>query len=166
VAEPDWRVLPWSEIELIAAVILKETTMKTFEMKVGPTITDRLIKTGIMLATGIPMPSKRTKMVKTKVESTDVFYLLDIFLKQPPLRIRIPPKSIDFKFLGSKMGVSSQENFKILLKELVAGAPSAMVSEGARFLMNPNSASGSGYDSETDFGNECRWLVTLKRLKG
>lgn len=160
----EWHLMPWDSIALLGAAIIKEKSMKTLTERVGPSMQEKLIKTGIMLATGLPLPSARPKTVETKVEQKDIFFFLDIFLRGSSLRIRFDAKSLDYKFLGPKMEMGSQTNFRVLLKELIAGAPTALRNEGVRFLTAEKPAVSEGYDSERDFSAECRWLMTLSSL--
>lgn len=159
------RVIPWSFFSVAAVSVFKKTMIKTIKVEEGPSAAEKLAKTGIMLATGIPIPMKKKKTVERKIEDPDLFFFCDLFLKQNSLRIRLDAQTLDYSFLGERKGFGAHGNFRLLVNEIGSNAKGALVNRGMRVLLNSQPINTAGYEDASDFEKECRWLLTLANLK-
>jgi hypothetical protein len=161
-AQPgQFRVVPWTYVSVIAVSLFKQTVVKTMKVEEGPSAAEKLAKTGITLMTGIPLPIARKKTVEKKVQDSELFFFLDLFLKQSGFRIRLDAQNLDYHFLKEKMELNVQGNFRLLVKEILNRAPNALQNRGVRVLAGGQPLTSMGYDTLPDLEKECRWLLAL-----
>lgn len=161
-----WTERPWQEASLVAAAVFREVTLKTVTTKEGPSLQQKMMKAGAMLATGLPLPiGGKSKVVKKTVEDAELVYYVDIVFPSGP-RLRIEGRKFDYGCLGAKKGVDSFGNFRQLVFELCERAKGASRNRGARTLLEGRPVREMGYDSLEDLDRESLWLLTLRGLRG
>ena len=160
-----WQIIPWKAFSLLGVAVLKEKIMHTTTKEQGPSAQEKLLKTGILLATGIPLPMTRKSKVTTTTEETNLHYYLDLFIDRPRLRLRLEGHKLDYQFLKEKMVMSAQENFRTLLREFLKHAPQVLRNGSFERMASPQALAITYHDSVKSFDQECRWLLTLLHSK-
>lgn len=152
----------WNSVRVIAAACLKTTTSKTVTEKQGPTIAQKAVSIGIMMATGLPIPIGPKKQTVTRtVSATDTFFMLDVVTTEPAGHYRILADNFNYSLLKERKQMNSMGNFKTVLSDAVTYAPRARRGKGTRILLAGQPVNMMGYDSERDLDRECRWLFSL-----
>lgn len=154
--------LSWSRLRVLAAGQVTETSTKT--VTEGPSVAEKSVRLGVTLATGIPVG--RGKETQRRVtEERSIPFIEMLFVARPAKRVRIMAAAFDYSVLGPKMGYSAELNFRALVAELAARAPSALRSRGARAILEKAPSGRLAYESFDDAGRELRWLGTLVALE-
>jgi hypothetical protein len=147
---------------LIAAAAITQTTTTSKTVKQGPSATDKLISTGILLTTGIPINvgPKKTEVRKEQTQS-DLVYFVDLIT--PARRQRIDAQHFDFSFLKERKAFHLLGNVKTLLAEATAQSPAAWKNHGAQLILAGQPLNQMGYQSLADLDREIAWLLTLQK---
>lgn len=157
----EWKRIPWEAIAVFGAAVFHRKILKTIKEQTGPSAGEKIVKAGILLTTGLPIPLSKKKDITLTKEESEYEYLLDIFLRRPEIRIRLLAGHMDYNFLNEKRQFGSESNFRLMLEQLTAAAPHALKNHGAKILLNKGSISSMGYESEADLDREGRWLLAL-----
>lgn len=153
------------QIRLIAAAGLKQTITTTVKIKEGPSPTQKAVSMGLMMA-GLPISiGGKSREVEQKKQTTELFFYLDLYLRNPVRRFRIDAQNFDFSCLKARMGFTAHQNFRILVLEMIRLCPQAMISRGTKVLFDSAPIASMGYDSIADLDRESRWLLTLDSLQ-
>jgi hypothetical protein len=158
-----WDPAILDELALIAAAGITVTSTTTKSVKEGPSAAQKILNTGILLTTGLPIKigGKERTVQKTQQHSDLVFYL-DLIGKDPRHRWRVEAEHFDYSFLKERKLYFLMGNFKLLVGDFVQAAPAAWRNHGARVLLENKPVQTMGYDSLTDLERETRWLLTLQ----
>ncbi|MBI2070267.1 MAG: hypothetical protein HYT79_06650 [Elusimicrobia bacterium] len=149
-------------LSLITAVGCEEITAKTTEVKQGPTVAQRAMSIGLMMTTGLPINiGGKNPMVKKTEHQTKQLYFADIFLKDPPRRLRLDAQDLNYAYLKERKAYNVFNNFKALLNDLIKSAPGAKLNLGATSIIQAKPLYDLGYESLADGERESRWLLTL-----
>jgi hypothetical protein len=148
---------------LVSAAGITLTTTTTKTTKEGPSAAQKILSTGILLTTGLPIKigGKERVVEKTQQQSELVFYL-DLYYGQPLRRRRIDAQHFDYSFLKERKLYFVLGNFKLVLGDLLAAAPAAWRNHGAKVLLEGKPVQTMGYESLADLEREARWLLTLQ----
>ena len=153
--------LSWSRLRVLSAGQVTETSTKT--VTEGPSVAEKSVRLGVTLATGIPV-GRGKETTRTVSEEKRVPFI-ELLFTAPARRVRIMAATFDYSVLGPKMGYSAELNFRALVAELAARAPSALRSRGARAVLGKAHSGLLAYESFEDAGRELRWLGTLVALE-
>lgn len=149
------------ELSLIAAAGIKTTTTKTTQIKEGPTGTQQIVKVGILLSTGLPIPiGPKKRTVEKKETTSEIYFLVDVITPNAE-RYRLDIQNFDFSFLKEQKEFSGLTNLKTLLKKLTIQAPNALKNVGTSLIMDGKPLSSLTYESENDLEKEIFWLYNL-----
>jgi hypothetical protein len=150
---------------LIAAAGVTITSTTTKMIKEGPSAANKILSTGIMLATGLPIRigGKERTVEKTQHHSDLLFYL-DVLYRNPLKRLRVDAQSFDYSFLKERKLYQIMGNFKLLVGDLVKRAPEAWTNHGTRILLEGKPIQMMGYGTLADLERETRWLLTLNGM--
>lgn len=159
-----WLTIPWAAFDLLAAAVFKETQVHVTKTEQGPSIQEKLVKAGILLTTGLPLPMSKKKTIQTSTTDTNLHTYLDLFLEKPEMRLRLDGLKLDYHFLGDKMGMGAQENFRTFLRELAPRLPTLHINATYATFLAASSQPVIYQESEKIFDQECRWLLTQRRL--
>lgn len=157
-------LIPWAAVNLVAAAVVTSTTLSVTTQKEGPTATSKLLKTGITLATGIPIPSGRSKNVEVRKEERSVGAYLDIGLTWPAGRFRLNADRLDFSYLGERRGYDSFGNFKLVALDAANHVTENRTNRGVAVLKAGKPVSAMGYETLQDLEREERWLLARLAL--
>lgn len=158
------ETVAWDRVLLLAAAGVSVTEQRKIKVKEGPDAADRALNIGIMLATGLPIKvGKQEKEVEKTIETTDLLFYLDLFLKEPARRLRIDGQNFDFSCLRERKLYNVLGNLRLLVGDLVAFAPAAARNRGTRVLAENRPIREMGYLTLEDLDRESRWLLTLIR---
>jgi hypothetical protein len=157
--------IPWRAVTMVAAAIVKTSSYKTETREEGPSKSEKLVRMGITLATGIPIPGGRSRTVQVKKETTSFAGILDLALDKPAGRLRMEADSLDTSYLGSRRGLDSMGNFKLVVADAVDRVPPEDVNRGARMIHVKANPSTMGYDDVKEFEREERWMATRRALR-
>lgn len=165
------------DILVVAAAPVKEETTKTVKTTEGPSGKERLIRLGIMAATGLPIGMGKTKEVKKEVKSSELSFCMDIVLKTDNTRVsavskaggpqtsatrlRLASDNFDFSCLKEKKTYSSQINFRLMCAEMAAFAPHALKNAGLTAILESKPLALLPYDTEDDLEKEILRLTAL-----
>ncbi|MBI5244941.1 MAG: hypothetical protein HY922_14840 [Elusimicrobia bacterium] len=156
----------WERLALIAAAGYRETEVWKAPPGEGSDPAKKMLKMSITLLTGMPTSlGLGQKPAEKKAEVSDFVFILDMVFKEPPERLRIEAGRFDFSCLKERMLCGGLGNFKLLSAELAKAAPKALLSRGAKVLLENRPVREMGYDGPADLERESRWLLTLKALK-
>ena len=156
-----------NNLSLIAAAAITVTSTTTKTVKEGPSAAQKLISTGILLTTGLPIKvGGRERSVQKTQSQSDLAFFADLHYENPARRLRIDASHFDYAFLKERKLYPVMGNFKLLLSDLAQSAPEAWRNHGARILLDGKSLSTMGYESLADLERESRWLLTLQRRLG
>jgi hypothetical protein len=147
--------LPWPNVMLIAAGLVRMTEFKTDEVPVlsGPNTDGGF---GGYRSSGVTL----TYQKQTHEERNDR-WLLDIVITGGALRYYVTvnhPDNLPFHYLNERRTRDLATNFKLLVQDQIASAPNAAVNRGAYYLRE-NSSQPFRYNSKTSFYNEMTWLL-------
>ncbi|MDA3792664.1 MAG: hypothetical protein PF545_03265 [Elusimicrobia bacterium] len=155
----------WDKIAFLAAAKIERSETTTTVKKEGPGTGTKILRMGIMMTTGLPIGTGKTKEVKKTEHKTDVDYYIDIVLEEPFIYLRIDINNFDFTCLKEDIRHNIYGNFRALITKLDEMAVEAKRNQGAEFYINPNSIKQPVYSSLSDLNRECRWLTTVNVLK-
>lgn len=86
----------------------------------------------------------------------------DLYYEDPGRRIRIDASAFNFSGLGDRLQLSGQANLKLLIEDLLRGAPETWTNDGARLFVEGKPIHTLGHRSLDDLEREARWLLTLR----
>ncbi|MDE2038639.1 MAG: hypothetical protein KGJ45_01325 [Elusimicrobia bacterium] len=157
--------LDLAPVKLLAAAAFVERRSRVVREEEGPGSGKRALQIGLSLATGMPVGlfGGGKKVVEKTISSSDLLYYLDLYVGQPPRRLRVAAHAFDFSCLGQRKGYDAPGNFKRLLQAFEERA--AGLNAGARGLLEGRPVRQMGYESLKDLEREARWLLTLAALK-
>jgi hypothetical protein len=163
-SEPDEQSAPWGDIHLVGALAVQEAFTVTKTVKEGPSAGERAVKMGLTLMTGIPMGMGRAKEVQKRVQSSELLFYMDILLKGR--RLHMDGQKFNYAALGNRRGTQGLGNFKLILQDVIRGAPDALKNKGAHVFLSDQPLNTMGYKNQQDYEKEMTWLWTLKGLIG
>jgi hypothetical protein len=150
---------------LFVAVCVHHTSEHKMQTKTqdNSEIAGKILKAGVLLATGIPIPNfrKKEKNVQEKTVHAEMHYLVDVFTNPPIKRFRFHGESLDYSFLKEKMQYNAYFNFRILIQDLIALVEPNHWNHGVRVIRQNLPITQMRYDSILDFDKECQRLVGL-----
>ncbi len=154
--------LPAAKPILIASAAITVTSTTTRSVKEGPSAAQKILSTGILLTTGLPIHigGKERDVEKTQRQS-DLACYLDLVYRNPSRRLRVDAQKFDYSFLKERKLYQVFGNFKLLIGDVVKVAPEAWQNNGTRVLMEGKPIQTMGYTSLADLERESRWLLTL-----
>ena len=142
-----------------AGITVTSTTTKTTQE--GPSAAQKILSTGILLTTGLPIRiGGKTRAVEKTQQHSDLAFYLDLLYEQPLRRRRIDAQHFDYAYLKERKLYYVLGNFKQLVGDLVQSAPEAWRNHGARVLLDNKPMQTMGYESLADMERETRWLLT------
>jgi len=167
---PDFQALTkWEStfcdgLDLIAAAGITVTSRTTKSVKEGPSATQKILSTGILLTTGLPIKiGGKDRIVEKTQQHSDLLFYVDLVYRNPSRRWRIDAQRFDYSFLKERKLYFLMGNFKLLLEDLEKGAPSAWINHGTRVLRDNKPIQTMGYESLEDLERETQWLLTLRK---
>jgi len=141
--------LEWKYVMLIAAGCVRLTDFQRIEKTVW--VTD---------GRGHAMPRTDSK----NVEEQNNHLLLEIVVSGAVLRYSVSAEKFRFDYLGERRTRSFPENFALLVQDLAAFAPHAMLNRGAFFLKQNENL--FPYPSKNAFFEEITWLLWKMKREG
>ena len=122
---PKMKALPWPEVRLIGACIVRRTTtrksagMGSFrrEVSFGPR--------------GMRTTRKRRETQRREESREEV---CDVFTLDPVLHIRMNGRGFNYDYLADRLVTSASENFLLLISDLVRMSPAARLAADASFF--------------------------------
>jgi hypothetical protein len=155
--------LPAGRPTLVAVAGLTVTTTSTTTEQKGPSGAQKAASAAILMSTGLPIRigGRKRGVEKTREEQKLAFHA-DLFYEGPAARLRIDASHFDFSCLEERMLYQAQGNLKLLIGDVVGGAPEAWLNHGARVLLEGRPIRTMGYESLGDLEREERWLLTLR----
>ena len=160
-----WDPAILEQLALIAAAGVTVTSTTTKTVKEGPTAAQKILSTGILLTTGLPIKiGGKERTVQKTQQLSDLAFFVDVICKDPLRRLRIDAQHFDYSFLKERKLYFLMGNFKLLVGDLAQAAPAAWRNHGARVLLENQPIQTMGYDSLADLERETRWLLTLQAL--
>ncbi|HVO32556.1 MAG TPA: hypothetical protein VMU17_01495 [Elusimicrobiota bacterium] len=152
------------QLGIIASAAITFTTTVTTQVKEGPSVGQKMLNTGIFMATGLPIKfgGKERTVDKTRQES-DVRYYADLVLRESGRRYRLDAQRMDYAFLGSRKQYHTFGNFKVVLADLAKEHPGALQNFGTRTLLTHQPVSQLDYAGLSDLDREVRWLLALAK---
>jgi hypothetical protein len=156
--------LPSAPPVLIASAAITLTSTTTRSVKEGPSATQKILSTGLLLTTGLPIHigGKERTVEKTSHHSDLAFYL-DLIYQNPSRRLRANAQKFDYAFLKERKLYQVFGNFKLLVGDVVKASPDAIRNHGTRVLLEGKPIQTMGYSSLEDIERECRWLLALQK---
>jgi hypothetical protein len=154
----------WSDVGLMGVAAWKETTVTTGTRVDGPSATEKMVRRGITLATGLPVGGGKKKTVQTRTESSELRLFLHILLRQPFVRLSVEAEKQDYGLLGERKQMNWTNNFRILAEEFHQHA-AGLRNSGFEVLLSGKPISQMGYDSPEAADRELRWLLSLRSAK-
>lgn len=152
--------LVWTHLKVLCAGVVAETGLKT--VTEGPTLTEKSVRLGMTLATGLPLLGGKGKTRQVAEERRTPF--IELLFAAPARRVRILADGFDYAPLGPKMTYSAELNFRALVSELSSRAPGSLRGRGARAILAKAPSGELAYESFSDVEREERWLTTLAAL--
>jgi hypothetical protein len=148
---------------LIAAAGMTVTSTTTQMVKEGPSTSQKILSTAIMLGTGLPIKiGGKERTVEKRQEVSDRLFYADLFYKDPLRRWRVDAMHFDYSFLKERKLYQVFGNFKLLVSDFAQAVPPAWRNHGASVLLEGKPIQTMGYESIADLERECRWLLTLQ----
>ena len=141
--------LEWKYVMLLAAGCVRLTDFQRIEKTVW--VTD---------GRGHSMPRTDSK----NVEEQNNHLLLEIVVSGAVLRYSMSAENFRFDYLGERRTKSLPENFALLVQDLVAFAPHAILNRGAFFLKQNENL--FPYPSKNAFFEEITWLLWRMKQEG
>lgn len=134
--------LPWQHVMLVAAGCVRMTDFNRVENRVW-------IDDG---------QGGKTRITEYRnVEAQNGHLLLEIIVSGAVLRYSASAEKFRFEYLGDRRTKSLPENFALLVQDLAAFAPHAMLNRGAFFLKQNENL--FPYPSKNAFFEEITWLL-------
>lgn len=152
--------LGWTRLKVLSAGAVSQTNRKT--VSEGPSISEKSMRMGAMLVTGLPLMGGKAKTRHVAEERRLPF--IEMVFAAPARRIRIHAAEFDYTVLGPKMSYSAELNFRELVSELAARASGALRGKGARAILAKAPSGEMTYESFDDVLREERWLLALDAL--
>jgi hypothetical protein len=157
-----WESAITDQLVLIAVAGITITSKTSKTVKEGPTAAQKILNTGILLTTGLPIKiGGKERTVVTTHQSSDLAFFLDLIYKNPSRRLRIDAQNFDYSFLKERKLYFVMGNFKLLVEDVVNAVPAAWRNHGSRVLLENKPIQTMGYESLEDLERETRWLLTL-----
>jgi hypothetical protein len=157
-----WDAAITEKLVLIAAAGVTTTSTTTKTVKEGPNAAQKILSTGILLSTGLPIKIGGTERTVEKTQQhSELNFYLDLIYKDPWRRVRIDAQRFDYSFLKERKLYFLMGNFKLMVGDLTQSAPSAWRNHGTRVLLDNKPVQTMGYESLDDLDRETRWLLTL-----
>lgn len=149
-------------LAVLAAAPIKQVFSRTIKTTEGPSSQEKVVRLGIMAATGLPIGLGSSKETKKEVKNTEMSFYLDIIPAGGRSRLRLISDDLDFSGLKEKKTYSSQVNFTVLCRELAAFAPKAWKNAGLSSLLAGSPLAALPYDSLTDLETETLRLALAR----
>ncbi|MEO5802136.1 MAG: hypothetical protein ABIR24_01295 [Verrucomicrobiota bacterium] len=143
--------LPWQHIMLIAAGCVKITDFNRVAKRVWVDDSDGY-------GGQTPVTEYRS------VEERNIHLLLEIVVSGAVLRYSVSAEKFRFDYLGERRKKSLPENFALLVQDLTAFAPQAMLNRGAYFLKQDKNL--FPYPTKNAFFEEITWLLWKMKSEG
>lgn len=141
--------LPWQHVMLIAAGCVKITDFNRVAKEVWVDDGD----------------GGQTQVTEYRnVEERNSHLLLEIVVSGAVLRYSVNAEKFRFDYLGERRTESLPENFALLLQDLAAFAPQAMLNRGAFFLKQNENL--FPYPTKNAFFEEITWLLWKMKREG
>lgn len=158
-------LIPWTAPVFLAAAIIRTRSFKSVSRREGPSKSEKLVRIGLTLATGIPIPGARTQTVTSRQETSATMAVLDIAIDHPAGRIRLEGDRTDLSYLGDRRTYDSLGNFKLMISEASSYMAKENVNFGARTILAQASPTNPGYDTLAELEREERWLMARRALR-
>ncbi len=104
----------------------------------------------------IPIPVTRTDVTTREVQNFRL--VLEIFLDEPLARCHVDAREFQYDYLGPRLQHGRAQNFSILVADLHAYAPAALLSRGAQSIIEDPTKTFQ-YPSRHAFEEESIWLL-------
>ena len=122
---PKMKALPWPEVRLIGACIVRKTKMRKSaamgsfrrEVSFGPR--------------GMRVTRKRRETQRKEESREEV---CDVFTLDPVLHVRFDGRAFNYDYLAERLVTSASENFCTLVSDLVRMSPAARLAADASFF--------------------------------
>jgi hypothetical protein len=99
--------------------------------------------------------STREERIREEVKD---HWILELVLNRAVMRYILDADKFNFQYLGERRARSVEENFKLLVQDLVRYAPAAACNRGA-FYLKQNQTLPFSYPSQNAFNEELIWLL-------
>lgn len=142
--------LPWQHVMLVAAGSVRM-------------IDFRRVQRPMFATTDSEGATYQTTMVST-VEERNEHLLLEIIVSGAVLRYSASADKLRWDYLGDRRSRKLAQNFGLLLRDLAAFAPGALLNRGAFFLKQDDNA--FRYPSKNAFFEEISWLLWRMKREG
>jgi hypothetical protein len=142
--------LEWKYVMMIAAGCVRMTDFKRVERKVWAASDGE--------SAAFPQIESRN------VEQQNNYMLLEIVVSGAVSRYSASAEKLRFGYLGERRTKSLQQNFALLIQDLIAFAPYAMLNRGAFYLKQDHSL--FSYPSKNAFFEEITWLLWRMKREG
>ena len=114
------------------------------------------------LATGIPMSFGETVPQKKPAEMTKARFVLDLFFKSPQeAHFRIYGDGFNYGYLGSRLSLSSSQNFRFLVEDIVHSAPHSYGNKGLDSFLGRGAQKNTEYPDMKIFDEENLWMLQI-----
>lgn len=153
-------VIPWQASLFVAAGIVKSVAITKTTRKEEPSSAGKIVRMGVLMTTGIPLPGGKAKSVEVRKEETSLIAVVDIGLEKPACRFRLAAEQIDFSSLGDRRVYDSLGNFRILVGDIASHAPPDRLNHGVRVIQRNAPLLEMGYETLDDLEREERWMLS------
>lgn len=152
------RVYPWPSVRVMSLVRYREQQVVT--RAVGGAHFGAIGFAGVGALQINDMARARASMLQS-TETVDgaETYLLELFLRDPLVTLRIDARQFHYGYLGDKMGDRFEINFHMLVSHLVQGAESAVRAPTVDRYLGGDLLSGSTITDPKEFDVYNRWLL-------
>jgi hypothetical protein len=160
------RTVPWGRVRLLALGAWPEErvvgTRTVAEPPSAVGIASTVAEFAVGAATGIPifqLHGRRTR--EEPVVKSETCRVLDILLRDPDERLRIPTDDFDWSGLGVRKQYTSLPNCRAFVEEILRFAPEAHRNQAVELLLAGGRLSSADHDSSEAFEREERWLLSV-----
>lgn len=158
-------VLP-QDIALITAMSYEEVSTKMTETKEGPSLGQKAMSIGFMMATGLPINvGGKGRVVKKTERKAEQLYFANLIVKNPLCCLRLDAKNFNYAYLKERLAYNTFHNFRALIGDLVKSAPGASLNTYAALMAQAKPPALISYESLANGDREIRWLLTLEKIK-
>lgn len=159
--------LPWQHVMLVAAGCVRLTDFRRVEAEIpdreGRNLFEKFHPRRQTLADQIFDPPTRRTESKT-VEEQNNHLLLEIIVSGAVMRYSARAGKFRFGYLGERLTKSLPKNYALLVQDIAAFAPHAMLNRGAFFLKQDENL--FPYPSKNAFFEEITWLLWRMKQEG
>lgn len=162
--------LPWQHVMMIAAGCVRMTNFRRVEIPVkdhpfgGSINSMNSIGGPFWIPSGEQFAGQKTRSESRSIEEQNNHLLLEIIVSGAMLRYSASAEKLRFNYLGDRRTKNLPKNFTLLVQDLAAFAPHALLNRGAFFLKQDETL--FPYPSKNAFFEEITWLLWRMKREG